>query len=201
MTNENEAMSELSSVLGRINLRLDAMEKGEGMPEGLKQHMENKKKDEKKDDKSDEDKGEEMADEEDKKEGMYGHSMNKGEYSDVITEDYLHWMENTLKSAGVDTDGAREHFDQLSKANLGSDPAIIGDGAAYFGGQVKGRAQENGSRFPQARGRPNSGCRGEADQSLWSTSDLAPTGAVDAHGGDGAASVVNGRKSSRGLRF
>ena len=45
--------------------------------------------------------------------------MDKGEYSDVISSEYLSWMENTLKSAGVDTDGARLHFDQLEKAQLG----------------------------------------------------------------------------------
>ena len=200
MTNENEAMSELSSVLDRINLRLDAMEKGEGMPEGLKQHMENKK-DEKKDDKPDEDKGEEMADDDDKKEGMYGHSMNKGEYSDVITEDYLHWMENTLKSAGVDTDGAREHFDQLSKANLGSDPAIIGDGAAYFGGQVKGRAQENGSPSTNAIGKLNSGSGGEVAKSFLSPSDLTPAQVEEAYAAYKAASVEKQLKSSLGAVF
>ena len=200
MTNENEAMSELSSVLDRINLRLDAMEKGEGMPEGLKQHMENKK-DEKKDDNPDEDKGEEMADDDDKKEGMYGHSMNKGEYSDVITEDYLHWMENTLKSAGVDTDGAREHFDQLSKANLGSDPAIIGDGAAYFGGQVKGRAQENGSPSTNAIGKLNSGSGGEVAKSFLSPSDLTPAQVEEAYAAYKAASVEKQLKSSLGAVF
>jgi hypothetical protein len=55
-------------------------------------------------------------------------------------------MENTLKSAGVDTDGARLHFDQLEKAQLGGfdNPDAV-DGADYFAGQVRGRGQENGS--------------------------------------------------------
>lgn len=207
MTNENEAMSELSSVLDRINLRLDAMEKGE-MPEGLKQHMEDKK-DEKKDDKPDEDKGEKMADDEDKKEGMYGGGahkmahgdMAKGEYSDVITEDYLHWMENTLKSAGVDTDGAREHFDQLSKANLGSTPESIGDGADYFAGQVKGRAQENGSPSTNAIGKLNSGSGGEVAKSFLSPSDLTPAQVEEAYAAYKAASIEKQLKSSLGAVF
>ena len=69
----------------------------------------------------------------------------KSEFSDVITSEYLDWMENTLKSAGIDTDGARAHFDGIAKANLGSTPEAIGDGADYFAGQVKGRAQEGGN--------------------------------------------------------
>ena len=70
----------------------------------------------------------------------------KSEYSDVISSEYLSWMENTLKSAGVDTMGARNHFDNLEKAQLGGfdNPDAV-DGADYFGGQVRGRGQEGGS--------------------------------------------------------
>jgi HK97 family phage prohead protease len=151
--NEDNVLGELSTTLDRLNGRLDAMEKGE-MPPGLKEHMEDKK-DDKKDE--EEDKGETMADE-DEKEGMYAKS---DEYSDVITSEYLNWMENTLKSQGVDISGAREHFDNISKANLGSTPEQIGDGAEYFAGQAKGRAQENGSPSTNAIGKLNSGGSGE----------------------------------------
>ena len=150
--NEDNVLGELSTTLDRLNGRLDAMEKGE-MPPGLKEHMEDKK-----DDKEEEkDEAKEMADE-DKKEGMYAKS---DEYSDVITSDYLDWMENTLKSQGVDIAGARQHFDDISKANLGSTPEQIGDGADYFAGQVKGRAQENGSPSTNAVGKLNSAGGGE----------------------------------------
>mgnify|MGYP003108592112 FL=1 len=161
---ETDTMAELSSVLDRLNGRLDAMEKGElakemddkAMPRGLREHMEDKK------DKKDEAK--EMADE-DKDEKMYGADhkgmhgeMAKGEeYSDIISSEYLNWMESTLKSQGVDIGGARAHFDGISKANLGSTPEQIGDGADYFGGQVKGRAQEGGSPSTNAVGKLNSG--------------------------------------------
>ena len=52
------------------------------------------------------------------------------------------------------------HFDQLSKANLGSTPEQIGDGADYFAGQVKGRAQEGGSPSTNAIGKLNSNSGG-----------------------------------------
>jgi len=173
MTNENDAMTELSSVLDRLNGRLDAMEKGE-MPAGLKEHMEGKKDDKK------EDEAKEMADK-DEEEKMYGadhkgeDGMAKGEYSDVISSDYLNWMESTLKGQGVDIGGARAHFDSVAKANLGSTPEAIGDGADYFAGQVKGRAQEGGNPSTGAVGKINSGkevAKGYLSPSNVSSSDV-----------------------------
>ena len=38
------------------------------------------------------------------------------EYADVISSEYLNWMENTLKSQGVNISEARTHFDDLNKA-------------------------------------------------------------------------------------
>ena len=110
-------------------------------------------------------------------------------------------MENTLKSAGVDTDGAREHFDQLSKANLGSTPESIGDGADYFAGQVKGRAQENGSPSTNAIGKLNSGSGGEVAKSFLSPSDLTPAQVEEAYAAYKAASIEKQLKSSLGAVF
>jgi HK97 family phage prohead protease len=137
MTNEN---SDLTEIMSRLESRLDAMEKGE-LPPQLREHMKGKGSDEEK--KPEKEEGDEMKDEKKDNDKMY---MDKGEYSDVISSEYLSWMENTLKSAGVDTDGARLHFDQLEKAQLGGfdNPDAV-DGADYFGGQVRGRGQENGS--------------------------------------------------------
>jgi len=180
-------MSELSSVLDRINTRLDVMEKGE-MPEGLKEHMKGKDKDDK-----DEDKGKEMADE-DKDEKMYGAEhkgeMEKSEYSDVITQDYLHWMENTLKSGGVDINGARAHFDALEKAQLGGfdNPSSI-DGADYFAGQVKGRAQEGGNPSTGAIGKLNSGSKADVAKGYLSPEDLSPADLEQAYAAYKAASI------------
>ena len=159
----DDVMEQMNSVLERLEGRLDSMEKGE-MPPGLKEHMKNKKKDDKDEEKMD--KGmDKMKD--DNKEAMYNMEKDKdeddkkkSEYSDVISAEYLDWMENTLKSAGVDTDGARQHFDGISKANLGSTPESIGDGADYFGGQVKGRAQEGGNPSTNAIQRAGLGSGG-----------------------------------------
>jgi len=146
MTTEND----LNNVMSRLEARLDAMEKGE-MPPGLKEHMNDKKDDSKPKEEKEESKNP-FADkkDEDKKddEDMKDDKMNyaKSEYSDVITAEYLNWMEDTLKSAGVNTGQARQHFDNLEKAQLGGfdNPDAV-DGADYFAGQVRGRGQENGS--------------------------------------------------------
>jgi HK97 family phage prohead protease len=136
MTDDN---SDLNGIMSRLEARLDAMEKGE-LPPALREHMKGKEGSDEKDEKKTEEKGDDMKEDKDDE------KMYKGEYSDVISSEYLSWMENTLKSAGVDTMGARAHFDNLEKAQLGGfdNPDAV-DGADYFGGQVRGRGQESGS--------------------------------------------------------
>ena len=135
--NDNDMMKQLGDVLSRLEGRLDDMEKGE------KPAFLDKEKDEDKKEKS-----EEVA------EAAPEETVEKSEeYSDVITSNYLNWMEDTLKSGGVDTDAARKHFDDLEKANLGSDPAAIDANAVQMTGQVKGRAQEGGKPSTGAIGK------------------------------------------------
>jgi len=126
-----------------------------------------------------------MADkEEDKKEDekkMYKDDMEKSEYSDVITSEYLDWMENTLKSAGVDTGAARAHFDGINKANLGSTPEQIGDGADYFGGQVKGRATEGGSPSTNAISRAGLGGGGDVAKSYLNPDNVSASEIEEAY--------------------
>jgi HK97 family phage prohead protease len=131
--------TDMSSIMERLEKRLDELEKGE-MPPALKEAIADKKES-KGDDEPKEEKKDEEKEDDDKMNYMKG-----DEYSDVITSEYLSWMEGTLKSAGVDTDAARLHFDNLEKAQLGGfdNPDAV-DGADYFGGQVRGRGQEGGS--------------------------------------------------------
>ena len=147
---ETDALGELSTVLDRLNKRLDDMEKGEDDLPFPPKAKDDDNGDDNGDDKDDDDKGDDKMASED-------YQKNDSEYSDVITSEYLNWMENTLKGAGVDVAGARTHFDDVNKANLGSTPESIGDGADYFAGQVKGRAQEGGNPSTGAVGKVNSG--------------------------------------------
>ena len=149
MTEDNEDMTkQLGDVLNRLEGRLDDMEKG-SMPPALKEAIKDKAEssgDKKEDDAK-------KADDKDKKEDK--DDKEKSEFSDIITSDYLDWMEDTLKSGGVDINGARQHFDDVSKHNLGSD--LKDDGAERFAAQVKGRVQENGSPSTNAISRTTGG--------------------------------------------
>lgn len=177
-------MSELSSVLDRINTRLDVMEKGED-DKKMPAFLQGKDKD----DDEDDDKGKEMADDK-KEEKMYGSDEQKSEFSDVITQDYLHWMENTLKSGGVDINGARSHFDALEKAQLGGfDNTSSVDGATYFAGQSKGRVQEGGNPSTGAIGKLNSGSKADVAKGYLSPEDLSAAQLEEAYSAYKAASI------------
>ena len=159
--NDNEMMKQLGDVLSRLEGRLDDMEKA--MPKGLAEHMDKKKDaaDKKDEGKKSEDVPEEVAEEA---------SVEKSaEYSDVITSEYLNWMEDTLKSGGVDTEAARAHFDDLEKANLGSTPEEWDAGYEQHTGQVKGRAQEGGNPSTNAIGK-TTGSGGKVEKSDFVTS-------------------------------
>tara|TARA_R100001082_G_scaffold111219_1_gene94139 strand:- start:7093 stop:8460 length:1368 start_codon:yes stop_codon:yes gene_type:complete len=123
---QTDTLDQLSSVLNRLEGRIDSMEKGEMPP-----FMEDKKesKDDKKEEKENGDNGDN------------GDDMEKSQYSDVISSEYLSWLEDTVKSGGVDTAAARAHFDQTNKAQLGGyDTGSPGSDH----GQAAGRTQTEG---------------------------------------------------------
>ena len=188
----DDVMEQMNDVLSRLEGRLDSMEKGE-LPPQLRAAMDKKgdKKDDKEDKKDEKEKAYKADDEE--KEEKKDEKKKSDEFSDVISAEYLDWMENTLKSAGVDTEGARAHFDGISKANLGSDPAIIGDGADYFAGQVKGRAQEGGNPSTNALARAGLSRGGSVNKSDFVTS-------VDPASLEEAYSVFKAAKEEEQLR-
>lgn len=160
MTNETDALGELSSVIDRLSKTLDDMDDkppmdekgGDEDLEEILDEIEEEEGEEDKDEKPDDIKmaeDDDMADKDDKKEDKDDKKKSDG-YSDVITSEYLDWMENTLKSAGVDTGAARSHFDDVSKANLGSTPEQFPE--TQMSGQVAGRATEGGSPGANALG-------------------------------------------------
>ena len=161
MSDEINALEELGSVLDRLSKRMDDMEKGD-KPAFLEDA-----------DSDADDEADNGDDSEDKKtDDDKMTEKSNDEYADVISSEYLNWMENTLKSQGVDTGAARTHFDDLNKANLGSTPEQIDEAA--ISGQVKGRAQEGGSPSTGAVGKVNSGkvAKGYLAPNNVSSSDL-----------------------------
>ena len=132
MTEEENVMTQMTDVLSRLEGRLDSMEKGFPFAD---------KKDDKKDTDASDDNGDNGGDDDEKKDTPF----EKGdEFSDVITSEYLSWMEDTLKSGGVDTAAARAHFDGISKANAGSTPEEMESNKVQRTGQTKDRTSEGG---------------------------------------------------------
>ena len=156
MTSESsnmDTLDQLSSVLNRLETRIDSMEKGE-MPPFMEDKKESKDSDEKKDEKKDEKEDDDME---------------KSQYSDVITSEYLDWLESTVKSAGVDTAAARNHFDQMNKANLGSTPEQLAGNETQRTGQAKGHTQVEGKpEVPKA----NYGTGGKGKASTMNKSEF-----------------------------
>ena len=188
----DDVMEQMNDVLTRLEGRLDSMEKGE-LPQALKDAQ--KKKKEESEDKDEPKKGNYMEDKEDDKKDEKKDDKMKSEFSDVITSEYLDWMENTLKSAGVDTIAARSHFDGVAKANLGSTPEAIGDGADYFAGQVKGRAQEGGNPSTNAIQRAGLSGGGSIEKS-----DFITGHDIDAHRIEEAYGVFKAAKQEEEFR-
>lgn len=176
MTEENDAMSDLSNVLDRLSKRLDTMEKGEFPPKAAEK---------------DEEETEDDDTEEDKK-----MEMEKADYADTITHEYLDWMENTLKGAGVDTAAARQHFEDLSK---GYGP---GEDGATHAGQVAGRATEGGK--PEApKAEFGSGGKGSksVEKSFLSPEDVSSTDIEAAYEVYKAAEIERRFKANLGTVF
>lgn len=189
----DDVMEQMNDVLTRLEGRLDSMEKGE-LPQALKDAQKKKKEESEDKDKDMPEKGNYMEDKEEDKKDKKDDKM-KSEFSDVITSEYLDWMENTLKSAGVDTIAARSHFDGVAKANLGSTPEAIGDGADYFAGQVKGRAQEGGNPSTNAIQRAGLSGGGSIEKS-----DFITGHDIDAHRIEEAYGVFKAAKQEEEFR-
>ena len=153
--NENDALGELSSVLDRLNKKLDDMENGVPEVDDVSKEFPPKMNVKEEDSEDSEDSDEDNDNGDDEMKDKKNEIGKAGEYSDVISSDYLNWMEDTLKSQGVDIAGARTHFDDIEKANLGSTPGEYPE--EQNTGQAKGRTQEGGNPSTGAVGKVNSG--------------------------------------------
>ena len=177
MNNETNALGELSDVLDRLNKKLDTMENGPATEDVAKEFpfANGDGKDSDKDSKEDKDNGdddkmnekEEKAYSDDDKKEDKKEDMEKSEYSDVITSDYLNWMESTLKGQGVNIGEARNHFENLEKAQLGGYSG--NEGPEH--GQTKNRESEGGNPSVSALSRAGLSSGGKVKKSNF----LAPS--------------------------
>jgi len=159
---ETEVAAQLHDVLERLSKKLDGEDmtaKGE-LPPALAEASESKSKDkESKDEKKDDKKSDDDSSDDE---------MEKG-FDDVITTDYLNWMENTLKSAGVDTSAARAHFDGVAKG--------YGPGESGFDHRGQGSIEGAGEEDSKKRPKMDMGSGGVSNKfAIRASADPAPTG-------------------------
>lgn len=167
--NMSTTMNELQSVLERLSKKLEDDDKKDKEEKDAAMMADDKKDDkESKDkgiedlldapDKKDEDKDGNMSeslrdaredkkdkpmdDDEDEEDMMYGEDDMTKKGDDMITSDYLLWLENTAKSAGFDPLAARDHF------NKGYGPGE--PGYTHRGqGSLEGAGEGESSKRPQ----------------------------------------------------
>ena len=161
-----DPMSELQNVLERLSKKLDDDDKDSPFPP-----KKEKKEDDEDSDKGfdlgeeDEDEGgeedspfppkkskkptlpgldEDLDEDEDLEESMYGDDMTT-KADDMITMDYLNWLETTVKGQGHNVGDARAHFDNVSKG--------YGPGQSGFDhrgqGSLEGAGEGESSKRPK----------------------------------------------------
>ena len=143
MTNESDetTMDELHSVLDRLSKRLDDAEAAEATLKAPDA--------EKSDDKEAKEKAEDAEKNEDKEAKEKSEKVDKSDLDDVISTDYLQWLETTVKSAGYDPTAARSAIDNEE----GVEKAYLQEGKHGFDhrgqGSIEGAGEDDSGKRPK----------------------------------------------------
>lgn len=143
--NMTDAMTELQDVLERLSKRLDDAE----ADSTLKGADEKAEKASDTADKEDKEKASVAKDDEDNNKSEDSEKTAKSEdMDDIITTEYLSWLESTVKSAGYDPSAARGHFDEE-----GVEKAYLQEGAHGYDhrgqGSIEGAGEDDSSKRPK----------------------------------------------------
>jgi len=144
MTDDENTMSELQNVLERLSKRLDDADEAEAAvkAEEATEKAEDTEKASK--DKKDDDDGDKVEESDDEK-------MDKSDLEDVITTDYLNWLESTVKSAGYDPTAARTALD--AGDDEGVEKAYLQEGAHGYDhrgqGSIEGAGEDDSGKRPK----------------------------------------------------
>ena len=145
--NMTDAMSELQNVLERLSKRLDNSDEAEA---ALKAADEKAEKGEDKEAKEKSEDTEKAAiDKDDEKSDDKSEKMDKSdEMDDIISTEYLQWLESTVKSAGYDPSAARGPF-----AEEGVEQAYLQAGAHGYDhrgqGSIEGAGEDDSGKRPK----------------------------------------------------
>jgi HK97 family phage prohead protease len=151
-TNEGDTMTdpmnELQNVLERLSKRLDDADATQAEATLKAKEDADKSKD-------DADKSDDKEKGEDKEKMAYGkekeEKMTKGDgLDDVITTDYLDWLETTVKSAGFDPAAARGHFEEPDE---GVEKSYLQEGKHGYDhrgqGSIEGAGEDDSAKRPK----------------------------------------------------
>ena len=144
-----DPMNELQNVLERLYKRLDDAD-------ATQAEATLKAKDEEKSADADAEKSDDKEKSEDKEKMAYGkenmkeEKMKKGDdLDDVITTDYLDWLETTVKSAGFDPEAARGHFEDPE----GVEKSYLQEGKHGYDhrgqGSIEGAGEDDSAKRPK----------------------------------------------------
>lgn len=138
-----DAMTELQDVLERLSKRLDDVDETEAALKAADEKAEKANEDA---DKEDKEKASVAKDNEDEKSED---SEKTEKMDDVITTEYLQWLESTVKSAGYDPSAARGHFE----TEEGVEKAYLQEGAHGYDhrgqGSIEGAGEDDSSKRPK----------------------------------------------------
>ena len=138
-----DAMTELQDVLERLSKRLDDVDETEAALKAADEKAEKASEDA---DKEDKEKAAVAKDNEDEKSED---SEKTEKMDDVITTEYLQWLESTVKSAGYDPVAARSSLETIE----GVEKAYLQEGAHGYDhrgqGSIEGAGEDDSSKRPK----------------------------------------------------
>ncbi len=138
-----DAMTELQDVLERLSKRLDDVDETEAALKAADEKAEKASEDA---DKEDKEKAAVAKDNEDEKSED---SEKTEKMDDVITTEYLQWLESTVKSAGYDPVAARSSLETVE----GVEKAYLQEGAHGYDhrgqGSIEGAGEDDSSKRPK----------------------------------------------------
>ena len=172
MTDDENTMSELQNVLERLSKRLDDADEAEAAVKAEDTEKAMKEKKEKKNDEVGDDK--DAMDDDKKKDEKMAYSKSE-EMDDVITTDYLQWLESTVKSAGYDPEAARDALEtgDVEGVEKGYSPGE--HGFDHRGqGSIEGAGEDDSGKRPK----PNFGAAPSGNKNVIKADDYIDAASV-----------------------
>ena len=176
MTDDENTMSELQNVLERLSKRLDDADEAEAAVKAEDTEKAMKEKEKKTNDAvGDDDDSKDAAMDDKKKDEKMAYSKASEEMDDVITTDYLQWLESTVKSAGYDPEAARDALEtgDVEGVEKGYSPGE--HGFDHRGqGSIEGAGEDDSGKRPK----PNFGSAPTGNKNVIKADDYIDAASV-----------------------